>query len=318
MSRTVVAFGELLWDLLPEQTILGGAPFNFIARIHSLGDTGLMISRIGDDDPGRGALERIRQLGLDTRLIQRDDRFPTGTVEVRFDHLKNPDYVIIPDVAYDHIEIDEPMLQAVSQADCFCFGTLSQRAECSRRTLRQLLEAASGALKLVDLNLRKRCYSAETVRWSIDQADVLKLNEDEMPQTAQLIGMAYADIPEFCSRIMDAHDLTYCLVTLGEEGVFAASRDGGRVYDPGYRVPLADSLGSGDAFSAGFVHKLLHGDPMPAACAFGNRLGAVVASKSGATAPVALLEIENLKADGDRNLRMDLESYTASMQEIMK
>ena len=103
MKKTILAFGEVLWDVLPSCTVLGGAPFNFIYRVNSLGDTGLMISRLGRDELGRKAHEQIIQSGLDTRSIQWDDELPTGTVQVSFDEQNNPDYFIVPDVAYDRI-----------------------------------------------------------------------------------------------------------------------------------------------------------------------------------------------------------------------
>ncbi|MHC4626530.1 MAG: PfkB family carbohydrate kinase, partial [Planctomycetota bacterium] len=114
MARTVLAFGEVLWDILPSCTVLGGAPFNFIYRVNSLGDTGLMISRLGRDELGRKAHQQIIESGIDTRFIQWDDELPTGTVEVSFDEQNNPDYFIGPDVAYDRVEITEELIDAAS------------------------------------------------------------------------------------------------------------------------------------------------------------------------------------------------------------
>ena len=105
MKKTILAFGEVLWDILPSCTVLGGAPFNFTYRVNSLGDTGLMASRLGRDDLGRKAFDKIALLGLDTTLLQWDDEVPTGTVQVSFDAAGNPDYVIVRNVAYDRISI---------------------------------------------------------------------------------------------------------------------------------------------------------------------------------------------------------------------
>ena len=102
MQRTVLSFGETLWDLLPTATTLGGAPFNFAYRANCLGEKGIMVSRLGRDELGKQAMERILALGMDTTYIQWDDERPTGTVTVSFDEAENPDYVVIPDVAYDY------------------------------------------------------------------------------------------------------------------------------------------------------------------------------------------------------------------------
>jgi fructokinase len=83
------------------------------------------------------------------------------------------------------------------------------------------------------------------------------------------------------------------------------SAGGERVYVPGYKVKLADSIGSGDAFSAGFVNKLLRGTSIDQAARFGNVLGALVATKKGATCLVTLDEI-----NGFNNQDLELDIYS--------
>jgi fructokinase len=287
MDKTVVAFGEVLWDLLPSCTVLGGAPFNFTYRVNSLGDRGLMASRLGRDNLGQQAFDRIALLGLDTRLLQWDEETPTGTVQVSFDARNNPEYAIVPNVAYDRIELTDALVEAAEAADCLCFGTLSQRASISRATLGEVLERASASLKFLDINLRRDCFDDRSVDFSLGQADILKLNEDEAEAIGRMLEIGHGSIPDFCKSIIDEYGLRCCLVTLGDQGAFGLSSDGQRTYTPGYKVNVADSLGSGDAFSAGFVHRILHGASLQQAVAFGNVLGAVVATQTGATVPVA-------------------------------
>lgn len=292
MTKTIVAFGEVLWDILPSCTILGGAPFNFAYRVNSLGDTGLMVSRLGRDDLGQKAFDRIVLLGLDTRLLQWDDETPTGTVQVSFDARNNPDYVIVPNVAYDRISLTSGLADVAETADCLCFGTLAQRASTSRATLVEVLERASTALKFLDINLRKDCFDERSVDFSLGQADILKLNEDEAHAIGRMLEIRHGSIADFCKAIVEEYGLRFCLVTLGDKGAFGLSSDGQRTYVPGYKVPLVDSLGSGDAFSAGFVHQILRGGSLEQAVAFGNVLGAIVATQTGATAPISRVEID--------------------------
>jgi len=312
MRKIILTFGEILWDILPSCTVLGGAPFNFVYRVNSLGDTGLMVSRLGRDELGRKAFEQVIQLGLDTTYIQWDDHFPTGTVQVSFDKENNPDYVIIPNVAYDQIELTDVLLGVASTADCLCFGTLSQRSGKSRRTIEQLLAESGESLKLLDINLRKDCYSMETVTFSLQKADILKLNEDEAHQLGDMLDISHRSLLEFCQEASRKWSLKFCLVTLGEKGAFVLSDDGQKVYVPGYKVSLVDSLGSGDAFSAGFVHKILRGASITEACEFGNVLGALVASNKGATSLITLDEIERFcNQDYQRIIHPDLETFTS-------
>jgi fructokinase len=177
-----------------------------------------MISRLGRDELGRKAHDQIVRLGLDTKFIQWDDEFPTGTVEVSFDEQNNPDYFITPQVAYDQIELTEPLVGVASTADCLCFGTLSQRFGKSGKTIEQLLNRASKSLKLLDINLRKDCYNLEIVTFSLQEADNLKLNEDEAGQLGLMLGIRHQSIPQFCEEMLERWSLQHCVVTLGEKG----------------------------------------------------------------------------------------------------
>ena len=292
MKKTILAFGEVLWDILPSCTVLGGAPFNFAYRANSLGDMGLMISRLGRDELGRKAHDQIVRLGLDTKFIQWDEKLPTGTVEVSFDEQNNPDYFITPHVAYDQIELTDALVVVASTADCLCFGTLSQRLGRSGKTIEQLLNRASNSLKLLDINLRKDCYNLKIVTFSLQKADHLKLNEDEAGQLGMMLGIRHQSIPQFCEEMLDRWSLRHCVVTLGEKGAFAMSTQGEKVYVSGYKIRLVDSLGAGDAFTAGFLHYILQQKSLAEACRFGNILGAIVCTQKGATQPVTLEQID--------------------------
>jgi fructokinase len=311
MRKTVLSFGEVLWDLLPGGALLGGAPCNFAYRINSLGDKGVIVSRLGPDDLGKKALENILSLGLDASYLQRDEKHPTGTVRVSFDSSNNPDYIILPQVAYDYIELTPALSALASEADCLCFGTLSQRSRKSRETLREIIETAGKGLKLLDINLRKDCYDADTVCYSLGKADMLKLNENEAAELSGILGFKPGTIPEFCDKAAEKYLLKACVVTLGERGAFALSDRGEKVYDPGYKVELADPVGAGDAFSAGFLHGILHGFAPARACGLGNILGALVASKKGAAAPVTRDEIEEFSRKKTGRIRDPLFSKYA-------
>ena len=298
LPKTVVSYGEALWDLLPAGPVLGGAPCNLACRIQQMGDRAALISRVGSDELGAQALDQIAALGLDTRYMQVDDERPTGTVDVSFDQDGQPDYVINPDVAYDYIEHSASLTELAREADCICYGTLAQRADPSRQTLVNLLNDAAEngkAKKFLDINLRKNCYFIETVSWSLAQADVLKLNEEEALELAEMFGVAaHANLLEIVKRLVEKWSLEHCLVTLGERGALCASLDGAIVYEPGFKVDLIDPCGSGDAFSAGFLRLLLRDKPMDECCRLGNALGAIVASQHGATAPIENAAVEQL------------------------
>ena len=166
MSPRIVAFGELLWDLLPSGAQLGGAPANFALRAQGVGCKVSLVTRIGNDAYGKEALATLKTLGLDTSCVQIDERLPTGTVDVQLSEQGNASYHIVKNVAYDHIALVPELEELSSTVDLICFGTLSQRALVSRSTLYSFIEMCPRAIKLVDINLRKECYSPETVRRS--------------------------------------------------------------------------------------------------------------------------------------------------------
>ena len=287
MSSTIVSFGEALWDLLPTGLLLGGAPLNFAYRVNSLGHRSIIVSRLGNDDLGQKAHEQIVTLGMDDTCLQWDNTYPTGTVEIYFEKDQNPDYTITENVAYDHIEFSAKLENIVERADCLCFGTLAQRNRVSRRTLQRLLSIFSGGFRLLDINLRKNCYSYETIESSLKQANILKLNDEELTVLADLLGLQGDSAPDQVEHLLKHTGLEYCVVTLGEGGALALSRRGEKSYSPGYHINLVDPCGSGDGFAAGFIHSLLEDKPLREACRLGNALGAMIAQQEGATQPVS-------------------------------
>src|SRR5947207_546318 len=297
MRKTVLSFGETLWDLFPSGPALGGAPFNFACRVNSLGDRGIIISRIGRDDYGRKALEQIAAFGMDVSCLQQEDRHPTGTVKVRLDDQGNPDFLIVSEVAYDFIDVTEELLGLARAADCVCFGTLVQRGPTSRRSLQRLLEVTGKGVKFLDINLRKDCFFRETITESLKQANILKMNLHEAHYLAELFEISLSSLPDFCAEMIEEWSLACCLVTLGEHGALAASAKGEQVYVPGYQVNVVDTCGSGDAFAAGFIHEYLGGKSLADCVRLGNALGTMIAMTRGATNPVSIEEVRHfLKA----------------------
>lgn len=299
MAHDVIAFGEALWDLLPSGEKLGGAPLNFAYRMASLGRRTALVTRLGADALGDRARAMIAGLGLDTEFVQSDAAHATGTVPVTFGAAGIPDYTILPDVAYDYIQATDRLLEAASGAKCLCFGTLAQRGDVSRETLRRLLAAAPDAVKVYDVNLRRDCYTRENIDASLRSATIFKLNDGEVREVGELFGIPFASIPEFCRAVLERWPVTVCIVTLGPSGALGVAREES-VYSPGRPVTVVDTIGSGDAFTAGFSHQYLSGAGLARACAYGNALGALVASTAGGTAAITPEQIEAfLAAPGD-------------------
>lgn len=296
----IAAFGEVLWDLLPDASILGGAPFNFTYRINSLDNEGVMISAIGADALGRKALKAISELQISDQYIQINPEYPTGTVNVFFDEFKNPDYEIIKNVAYDFVRLNDKLEKLILQVDCICFGTLAQRNSTSRQTLQKLLKNFKGKYRFYDLNLRKDCYSTENITSSLHNADILKLNKQEAYKLSDILWLNKEGLVELSLELIKIYQLQYCVITLEEYGSLAVSSGGEVIYNPGFKVKLTDPLGAGDAFSAGFVDALLRGKSLKEASESGNCLGALVATKKGATQMITPDELRSIALNNER------------------
>jgi len=282
MKKKVVGLGEVLWDVLPRGACLGGAPTNFAYITTLMGDQGIVASRVGEDSRGLEALRRMEELGLDIDHVQTDGEHPTGIVNVDLDGNGQAQFEIKHPVAWDFLEWTSDWKQLAESADAVCFGSLAQRSERSRTTIRQFLTAVlPGTVKVFDVNLRQSYYSGEILSESMRLADIVKLNDDELPKVMKLMEEPYKDDLSSARRLSRDCDLKLVCITRGGKGSLLVRGEDASEH-PGFRVRVADTVGSGDAFTAGLVHEYLHGAPLDLMNEVANLVGAWVASEVGA------------------------------------
>jgi fructokinase len=278
----VIGLGEILWDVLPSGKQLGGAPSNFAYISTLLGSEGIVASRIGNDSLGSEAVQRLTALGVTTAFVQCDVTHPTGTVQVKLDHAGQPNFEIAEDVAWDFLEWTSDWQALAAKADAICFGSLAQRTEVSRATIRRFLGAAEKkAVRVFDVNLRQAFFSKELLTESMKLADIVKLNHEELPRIMQLFGLSHRDEIASVDALMDLHRLKLICVTRGCRGSLLVSQSGLNEHS-GYRIQVADAIGAGDAFTAGLVQEYMRGSSLPEMNETANRVGAWVASQVGA------------------------------------
>ncbi len=295
-KKKIVGLGEVLWDIFPGGARLGGAPANFAYIANLLGDEGIVASRVGKDARGHEALQCMRELGLTVDHVQKDGKHATGTVNVKIDGEGIPSYEIANPAAWDFLEWTRDWENLAADADAICFGSLAQRSEQSRRTIRQFSRSASShAVRIFDVNLRQSYYSAATISESMKLAEIVKLNDEELPKIMTLCGLPYEDELSSAKRLMRAYDLQLVSITRGQSGCLLvcggeASEHEATAYQvsghPGFKVQVADTVGAGDAFTAGLVHEYLSRAPLDRMNEMANRVGAWVASEVGAMPPL--------------------------------
>jgi len=282
----VVGLGEILWDLLPSGRQLGGAPANFAYCSHLLGNRGIVASRIGSDDLGNEVRRRLRQAGIGQDFLQADPTHATGTVNVELDYQGQPSYDITEGAAWDFMEWTDRWQVLAQSADAVCFGSLAQRSPGSRATILSFLEATRhDAVRVFDVNLRQQFYSAVVIQSSLQRANVVKLNHDELLVLRNLMGLGAAAGTDaevlMCQELIAKFELRLACVTYGANGSLICDRENTHRH-PGFHVAVSDTVGAGDAFTAGLVHALLSGESLAAMNDLANRMGAWVASYPGA------------------------------------
>lgn len=283
VKHTIVGLGELLWDVFPKRKELGGAPANFAYITSLLGDEGVVASRVGRDRLGNSAARRLAKLGLSQEWLQLDTKSPTGTVKVQVFEDGQPNFQIAENVAWDNFEWTSQWQELASRTAAVCFGSLAQRSERSRETIRLFLKnLRPNALKVFDVNLRQSFYSAEVLQESAKIADIMKLNQDELPKVAELLGYK-ANVKETAGPwLLRTCGLKLVCVTEGPSGSSLVAADGVHRH-PGFPTEVADTVGAGDAFTAALIHHYLRGATLDEMNAAANRMGSWVASQVGAT-----------------------------------
>ena len=280
-AHTLVV-GEVLWDVFPDATRLGGAPLNFAVHMKRLGHTPRIVSAVGQDALGTAAKADIRALGLDTTFLQMSDQWPTGTASVRLGPGDRTSFVIDRPAAYDAVAVSDEMLARIEEwSPSWCYyGTLFPSIPPARQVLRRLLDALPEARRLCDVNLRAGFESRELVCELLHLADVVKVNEREQTIVRDWLGLP-ADFEGFCRAGAARFGWAATCVTLGARGCAMLVGDQ-YVEAQGVRVDVADTVGAGDAFAAAFVHGLVMGWSAATVAEFSNLAGAAVASVPGA------------------------------------
>ncbi|MGA2543262.1 MAG: carbohydrate kinase [Verrucomicrobiota bacterium] len=285
MSFNVIGIGEILWDLLPSGKQLGGAPANFAFHARALGARSGVISRVGQDALGAEMIKRLQALGLPVAEIQADPSAPTGTVSVELSADGQPRFTIHEDVAWDRLALEKTALAAVAQADAVAFGTLAQRREPARSTIRALLAAVRpGALRILDLNLRQNYFSREIIETSLRLANMVKCNDAELPVLADMLGLR-GSARQQIEGLARLHAQRLVCLTRGAQGSLLYC--GGQwADDPSQPVAVKDTVGAGDAFTAALTVGVLSGKPLEAINRRANQVARYVCSCEGATPPL--------------------------------
>ena len=282
MDNYIVGIGEVLWDHFEDKDdyVLGGAPFNFAYHVNQFGLNSVVISAIGNDKLGQNLEADVRKKNVPYMLERLN--LPTGVVNVKEVDGK-PRYDILTERAWDYIPNTEQLKEIAANTKAVCFGSLAQRSETSRNSILAFLDAMpSDALRIFDINLRQNWYTEEVIKTSLQKANVLKINDDELLIIQRMFG--YIDItPEnTCRLIMRDYQLDMLILTCGDKGSYIFTKDE-MSYLSTNNIKVVDTVGAGDSFTASFIASMLKGKTIHEAHRIAVNVSAFVCTQEGAT-----------------------------------
>lgn len=316
----IISIGEILWDVFGSQEFLGGAPLNFAVNSQRLGSSATVFSAVGDDPRGRRALEMMEQLAFSSEFVQVVSDAATGAAIITSDGAGDASFSIERPAAFDCLHVTEDLLAQLAswQPGWIYFGTLAQTNPRNEEMLHTLLSLAPQARRFYDMNLRQGHWNAALVERLSTLASVLKLNEAEAKTLWELASPVHPfSLDDFCRLWSSTYNIDVICTTLGEEGCAVFSQESLNYY-PGFSVKVLDTVGAGDAFSAAFLRGLDQGWPMERNAGFANALGAIVASRAGATPPWSEADCLELIAGtgiSDEEIKNNAENLTASLND---
>ena len=267
-----ISFGEILFDVFPDKATLGGAPLNVAGHLTKLGLEGAILSAVGNDELGKRAIDEIKTLGLSTQMISTLD-YETGKAIITLNG-KNAEYEFNDPCAWDNI----PLIELPKSVSLIYYGTLAQRGN-SKNTLKQLLSRVSSVHRFFDVNIRKHFYSDEIIKEGVENATILKLNDEEVDIVLDALKIdikGYSGLEE----LYKTYNLDLILLTKGKEGTMCYK-------DKWYRVPCAkvevvDTVGAGDSLSSGFLASYLKTGDLEKSLLIGSHIADYVVTKRGA------------------------------------
>ncbi len=278
----ICAIGEALWDIYHDARFIGGSPVNVVFHLQQAGNRTEIVTRLGKDSCGDEFIARLKTLGVETESIQRDPDKPTGQVCITLDQQGQPTYHCSRDVAFDYLAFKEQMLLTALSADAVYFDTLGQRHELARSAIRKFLAKSGHAVKLYDLNLTGWNETIEEiVEFGLQMADIVQMNQKEIIRLHSHYSSRLDNL-SLLRFLFNQYDIQLIALTRGAQGCLLVTRHE-ILEHRGYRVPVVDVTGCGDAFSAMLLHRYLGRASLDVMADDACRLAAFVAAHQGAT-----------------------------------
>ena len=290
LATRFVVFGEALTDFIQEspdhwRSVPGGSCWNVARAAARLGLPTGYAGAVSRDHFGDQLYRQAAEAGCDLRFTQRVAKPPLLAMVLSKDP---PSYYFLGDDAAD-VNFDLAALPAgwLAQAELVHFGCISLVRPPHAARLVALAEQvhAAGTRICFDPNWRNLMEDPgyqETLARMSRVADYVKVSGEDLgclfPGASGVAGGLQA-LRELAPRAA-------ILLTEGAGGMRLYA-EGHEVFQPAFKVEVADTVGAGDASMAGWMTSLLTapGAPLAVHVAFAAATAAVVCQHSGAYAP---------------------------------
>ncbi len=283
LQSEILVIGEVLFDEFPSYRRLGGAPFNFAVHMQKMGFSTRFVSRIGQDKAAEEIKIKMQQMALDQAHLQVDQRLATGRVIVELNEQGVPKFDILTNVAYDDLKFTDDIHQLLSKPlNLIYFGTLIQRTRNGFNTVQQILSKRHPQTRTIcDLNLRANCYSREVVLASLQQADIIKLNHEELLEIGEMIDLKKGT-QSIVTELMQNYQINTIVITHGEKGSEWFDAHLHSQTDSPEIGAVVDTVGAGDAFAAATAAGILRHWPVDQTLNTASRFAAQICGIKGA------------------------------------
>ena len=179
----------------------------------------------------------------ENNTISQSETYPTGLVKVTLDKNGSATYDIHYPSAWDKISISDEIINKVSEADAFVFGSLICRDEVSRATLYALLDKAN--YKILDANLRAPYYTIDILIDLMNKADFIKLNDEELREISVKMGSPFNSFEQSIKFIAEKTNTKQICVTKGAFGAV--------LYNNGKLVELITYTSKGEFITRSYI-----------------------------------------------------------------
>lgn len=271
----VVALGELLIDFTCQSTDTegyptmaahpGGAPANFLAALAKYGAKTAFYCKVGTDTFGKLLTGTLENAGISTAGVVKSDSVFTTLAFVTLDNSGDREFAFARKPGADtQLHFEEMDLSLIDQAKIFHFGTLSLTDEPARTATRKAIAYAKSKGKLItcDPNLRLPLWkdaaaAREQMLWALQQADVVKISDNEVDF---LFGLS----PEAgAAHILAEYGVKLVFVTCGAEGCYFSNGTASGQVESLSGIRVLDTTGAGDIFGGSAIWKLLETGKAP-------------------------------------------------------